>query len=204
MSGAQQVFLHVGCGPLRQAQAGPGFRSPSLWRELRLDIDPAVQPDIIGSMTDMAAVPDDSIDAVYSAHNIEHLLPHEVPVALAEFRRVLKPDGFAVIACPDLQSLGEVIAQGDLERPLYDSPAGPIAALDILYGHRGKLADGNLYMAHRTGFTGAGMKAALQQAGLIPVAINRYPKAYELWSIAAKTLGDIPRLQALPAQHFPR
>lgn len=201
---AQQVFLHVGCGPLRQAQAGPGFRSAEAWRELRLDIDPAVRPDIIGTMTDMAALGDGSVDAVYSAHNIEHLYPHEVPAALAEFRRVLRPDGFVVIACPDLQALGETIARGEIDQPLYDSPAGPIAALDILFGHRGRMAAGNLYMAHRTGFTAASLKAALKAAGLIPVAVNRYPKAYELWAIAAKTVTDIPRLQALPGQHFPR
>ena len=43
-----------------------------------------------------------SVDAVFSSHNIEHLYPHEVPLALKEFMRVLKPDGFVLMTCPDL------------------------------------------------------------------------------------------------------
>jgi predicted SAM-dependent methyltransferase len=43
----------------------------------------------------MKAVASESVDAIFSSHNIEHLYPHEVPVALAEFIRVLKPGLFA-------------------------------------------------------------------------------------------------------------
>ena len=70
-----------------------------------MDIDASVQPDLIGTMTDMKAVDDVSVDAVFSSHNIEHLYPHEVPIALAEFHRVLKPNGFVLLTCPDLQSV---------------------------------------------------------------------------------------------------
>jgi len=45
-------------------------------------------------MLDMPAVADGSVDAIYSSHNIEHLYPDEIPVALKEFLRVLKPEGF--------------------------------------------------------------------------------------------------------------
>ena len=95
-------FLHVGCGPKRKAQTTAAFDTPD-WQEVRFDIDAGVAPDIIGTMTDMSAVATGSIDAVFSSHNIEHLYPHEVPTALAEFLRVLTPGGFAVITCPDLQ-----------------------------------------------------------------------------------------------------
>ena len=89
-------FLHVGCGPKRKAQTTKGFDTPE-WHEIRLDIDPLALPDLIGTTTDMSAVASESVDAIYSSHNIEHLYPHEVPVALAEFIRVLRDDGFVVI-----------------------------------------------------------------------------------------------------------
>ena len=146
------TFLHIGCGPKRKEQTTRGFNTAD-WNELRLDIDASVAPDITGTMTDMSALADASVDAIFSSHNIEHLYPHEVPVALAEFKRVLKPDGFAVITCPDLQSVCALVAADRLTEPAYTSPAGPIAPLDILYGHRPALARGNLYMAHRCGFT---------------------------------------------------
>lgn len=82
-----QTFLHIGCGPHRKAQTTRGFNTDA-WTELRFDIDATVKPDFIGSMTDMSAVATDAVDALFSSHNIEHLYPHEVPVALKEFLRV--------------------------------------------------------------------------------------------------------------------
>jgi predicted SAM-dependent methyltransferase len=81
---------------------------------VRLDIDGSVEPDVLGTMTDMPAMADASVDAIFSSHNIEHLYPHEVPIALGEFLRVLKPDGFAIITCPDLQSVCALVAKGKL------------------------------------------------------------------------------------------
>ena len=144
------VFLHVGCGPKHQAQTPFANKN---WREIRLDIDQSVQPDVVGTMLDMSAVASESVDALFSSHNIEHLYPHEVPVALAEFKRVLKPDGFVLLTCPDLQSVCARVANDQLTEPAYISGMGPISPLDILYGHRVSMQQGNLYMAHRCGFT---------------------------------------------------
>ena len=93
-------LLHIGCGPKRKDQTLPAFQSDD-WQEVRFDIDESVAPDIIGTMTDMSAVETRAMDALFSLHNVEHLYPHEVPVAFAEFHRVLKDDGFAIITCPD-------------------------------------------------------------------------------------------------------
>ena len=141
-----------------------GFDARS-WEEVRLDINPKVNPDIIGSMTDMSAVQTGSVDAVYSSHNIEHLYAHEVPLALSEFRRVLKPEGYAIIRCPDIQQVAEMVAQGKLLDTAYTSPAGPITPLDIMYGHRSSIAQGNTYMAHKTAFTLETLKQACMDAG---------------------------------------
>ncbi len=72
-------FLHVGCGAKRKNSTTREFASPD-WSELRLDIDQSVQPDIIGSMTDMSQLGNASVDALFSSHNIEHLYAHEVPL----------------------------------------------------------------------------------------------------------------------------
>ena len=103
-------FLHVGCGPARKADTTSGFQTPE-WQEVRFDIDPSVEPDIIGTITDMANVPTGSFDAIYSSHNIEHVYFHEVVTVFREFHRVLADDGFAVITCPDLQSVCAAVAK---------------------------------------------------------------------------------------------
>lgn len=197
-----KTFLHVGCGPKRKDKTTSGFNTPE-WTELRLDIDESVNPDIVGSMTDMSAVPDASVDAIFSSHNIEHLYPHEVPVALAEFKRVLKPEGFVVITCPDLQSVCALIAEDKLTEPAYTSPAGPIAPLDILYGLRTALARGNLFMAHRCGFTQKVLAGTLQAAGFGSIVSKRREKAFELWALATMAPMGEEALRALAMAHFP-
>jgi predicted SAM-dependent methyltransferase len=196
-------FIHVGCGPKRKDRTTPGFNTHD-WQEVRFDIDASVQPDITGTMTDMSAVPSGSMDALFSSHNIEHLYPHEVAVALAEFRRVLTPNGFVVITCPDLKSVCALVAEDKLTEAAYNSPAGPIAPVDILYGHRAAMQAGNLYMAHRCGFTEKVLVACLKEAGFAMVASRaRATPYFDLWAVA--TVAEIApeALRDFAAQHIP-
>lgn len=197
-----KTFLHVGCGPKHKDQTTRGFNTPD-WKELRFDIDQSVNPDLVGTMLDMSAVASESVDALFSSHNIEHLYPHEVPVALQEFLRVLKPDGFLVLTCPDLQSVARLIAEDKLTEAAYTAPAGPIAPLDILYGHRPQLAAGNLYMAHRCGFTLKVLIATLQAHGFKTVAGRQREAAFDLWVVATKQEVAEADIKQLAGEHFP-
>jgi len=174
--------LHVGCGP-RNPSALPAALRTQYWREVRLDANPAMEPDIVASITDMREVPSGSMDAVYSSHNLEHVYPHEAPLALREFARVLKADGLCLIQCPDLQTIGPMIAEGRLFEPIYQSPAGPIAPIDMLFGHRASMAAGNLYMAHKGGFTAPDLARLMQEAGFAKVAVTRDPARFSLWAL---------------------
>ena len=106
-------FLHVGCGQKNKSETTEGFNSVD-WDEVRFDIDERVNPDIQGTILNMENVDSGSVDAVYSSHNIEHVYPHEVDIVIKEFVRVLSPEGFAVIACPDLQSVCKLVAGGQV------------------------------------------------------------------------------------------
>ncbi len=178
-------LLHIGCGPKRKDQTLPAFQSDD-WQEVRFDIDESVAPDVIGTMTDMSSVRTGEMDALFSSHNVEHLYPHEVPAAFQEFHRVLQDDGFAIITCPDLQSVAALIAEDKLLDPAYVSPAGPITPLDILFGHRASMERGNLYMAHHVGFTQKVLAGTLRSAGFGAVATIRRPNKFDLWAFAMK------------------
>jgi len=199
-----KTILHVGCGPKRKDKTTRGFNT-NAWTEIRLDIDPSVSPDITGTMTDMSGVDSGSMDAIFSSHNVEHLYPHEVPVALAEFKRVLKPDGFVVITCPDLKSVCALVAEDKLTEAAYTSPAGPIAPLDILYGHRPAMAKGNLFMAHRCGFTEKVLRGTLQAAGFAAVATLARERApfFDLWALASVSARNEGLMRQLATEHFP-
>lgn len=177
--------LHVGSGPYNPEKLHPKFRNRE-WKEIRLDINPLYEPDIVGDICKMDGVEASSMDAVYSSHNIEHLYDHEVSSALEEFFRVLRPDGFALITCPDLKTIAECIVKGSPEDVLYTSPIGPISPIDMLYGHRASLADGNLFMAHKTGFTVQSLGQRLVRSGFNKVKVKRDKSNYALWAMAYK------------------
>lgn len=195
-------LLHVGCGPKRKDATTPGFAGPD-WEEVRLDIDPTVEPDIVASITDMRdAVPAASFDALFSSHNIEHLYAHEVPQALAEFRRVLRPEGFAVITCPDLQAVAREIAEDRLAVPVGQSASGPITPLDMVFGWRPALAAGNHFMAHRCGFTFTYLASLLRQAGFASVIGAKPQGPYNLWVLATRQPRDKETLRRMAGEFF--
>jgi SAM-dependent methyltransferase len=179
-----KTLLHVGCSGLDKSGL-KGFDSDD-WREIRFDIDPSVRPDIVGTLTDLEAVATGSIDAVYSSHNIEHVFPHEVHTVLLEFHRVLKRDGIVVLTCPDLLSVCQAVVNDKLMETLYESPAGPIAPIDILYGHRADLEKGKIYMAHKTGFTYSTLQDALFKSGFKFNCGAARPEYFDLWVVSFK------------------
>lgn len=153
-------ILHVGCG---------GDKLPP-WLgghiETRLDIEPRNMPDIVADMLNMGEIGE--YDAVYTSHCLEHVYPHQVPVALAEFIRVLVSGGVAIIIVPDLEGVQPT------DEVLYQSPAGPICGLDMIYGHRPSM-EAFPHMAHHTGFTQATLRTALEAAGFVDITVARVP-----------------------------
>ena len=157
--------LHVGCGrsPLPACMTDCD--------ETRLDIDPGVQPDVVASMLDMGDI--GGFDFVYSSHSLEHVYPHEVPVALAEMFRVLKPGGVVTIIVPNLDGV-----KPD-ETMLYMSPAGPVCGLDMFYGMSRLIRD-RPYMAHHSGFIPETLARAIESVGFQKV----HTEALEYWTLS--------------------
>lgn len=177
-----KVVLHVGCGPIG-ATPLPGMFDE--WHEVRFDIEPAVDPDIIGTILDMDAVASESVDAVWSSHNLEHVYSHEAPLALREFLRVLRPGGTAYVQVPDLEVPARAILKGRLDAKLYDSPAGDVTPLDMLYGFGPAIARGEHFMAHKGGFTRHTLARRLDEAGF--ATVNVVSKNYALWATATRS-----------------
>ena len=150
--GRAKRLLNAGSGPAIGA-VHPAF-DPSVWNEVRIDIDPRTAPDLVGSISDMRSVVEDgSFDAIWCSHCIEHLHDHEVLPALREFRRILSDAGFAILSCPNLEAVARQVVSEDIELVAYLSPAGPIRLLDMIFGHRPSIEAGHVHMTHRTGFT---------------------------------------------------
>ena len=82
-----------------------------------------------------------------------------------------------------MAAIVELIAAKGLEVVAYQSPAGPITPLDMLYGHRPAIARGNAFMAHHTAFTDERLGGLLLAAGFASVNTLRAP-SFDLWAIA--------------------
>ena len=196
-----KTLLHVGCGSFDKSYL-KGFDNDE-WEEIRLDIDKNVNPDIVGSLTDMSSVKSSSIDAIHSAFNIDHIHPYEVPIALKEFYRVLKNDGFVVVRCPDIQSICVAIAEDKLLDTLYDSPSGPIAPIDIIFGNRKEISEGNKFMAKKGGFTYSFLDTVFFESGFKTRVGGKRPEVWELILVAFKQEKSNKEIQEVAIPFIP-
>lgn len=183
-----QTVLNVGDGS-KAIDVAAHYRG---WQQLRLDIDPAGGADLVcdARLLDRQ-LPAEQYDAVYCSHNLEHYYPHDGARVLRGFIHVLKPDGFAEIRVPDVsQVIKDMMARGlDLEDELYVSPAGPIRALDVIYGWQVEIVrSGQDFYAHKTGFTAKSLTKSLLQAGFGVVVLVAPIATYELRAIAFKRM----------------
>jgi len=178
------VLLNVGCGPLEGGRTPRHFDG---WRTLRVDVDPAVRPDILADLTDLSQIADASVDAVWASHCLEHLYAYQVPIALAEFRRVLRDDGFVCAMVPDLQTVANYLVADRLHEPLYQSSAGPVTAHDMFFGFGPAIAAGRPYMGHRCGFTPGMLQRYFGGQRFGEVLLRRRTAQLELAALARVT-----------------
>jgi SAM-dependent methyltransferase len=192
----RKLLVNLGSGPKGAAWLPAMFAD---WEQLRVDIDPDAAPDVLADITDLTAIPSGSADAVWSAHCIEHLYLHEVGRAIAEAHRILADDGFLCLIVPDLQSIASYIVNDRLHEVIYQSPAGPVTAHDMLFGYGPDLASGHPTMAHNCGFTAGVLLQKLREARFAEMILRRRP-THELAAVAWKrAVADNAQREALLA-----
>jgi predicted SAM-dependent methyltransferase len=139
-SGGGPLLVHIGCGDIDS----PEF--------VNVDAQPYPHVHYVrDDITDLSMFEDASVDLVYMCHVLEHVRRKEIFDVLAEFRRVLKPDGVLRISVPDfdlLISMYETIGR---------DPDGVIAPL--LGSHA------NEYDVHYWIFTERSLTAVLIKSG---------------------------------------
>jgi SAM-dependent methyltransferase len=142
------------------------------FEHLLLDIDPKGAPDICCDARKLGTLDAAQFDAIYCSHNLEHYYRHDVAAVLSGFRHVLKDGGFIQIRVPDMGEVFRRVVEGglDIDDTLYQSAAGPIMALDVIYGFQLQIErSGQEFFAHKTGFTQKSLLMALQRAGFTQV-----------------------------------
>ncbi len=119
---------------------------------LTVDIDPAMNPDIVADITKMDVIGDSTADEVVAGHVLEHIEWPDSFLAMAEFSRVLRIGGKVKIAVPDMGALMRMIFTGD----------SLFHVMGLVYGVGGRA---NTFEAHRYGFTSGMLTDILQTLG---------------------------------------
>jgi len=94
--------LHWGCG----SNARPGW--------INSDRRAGAGVDLCGDIRDGLALPDRSVDYAVAIHALQDLPWTDIPGALTELRRVLKPGGVLRLALPDMDRAIAAYRCGDL------------------------------------------------------------------------------------------
>ncbi|MBW4477964.1 MAG: glycosyltransferase [Tolypothrix brevis GSE-NOS-MK-07-07A] len=141
--------LHLGCG----VNIKKGY----------FNIDQHVSaPSIINMDIFNLSIDDDVVNEIFTEHMLEHLSKYEVPLALKEWARVLKPDGKLVMNLPNLEwCLQQWLAKPEEERWGWQ--------VDTIFGlqtHPGEF--------HKTGFTETRLRQLLTDASFREIKINQY------------------------------
>ncbi|MES2243773.1 MAG: class I SAM-dependent methyltransferase [Pseudomonadota bacterium] len=145
------------------------------WRHDLLDIDPRGAPDIVCDARELEKLQGGIYDAVYCSHNLEHYYRHHGLAVVRGFHHILNETGFAEIRVPDIaQVIAAVLEQQlELDDVLYQSPAGPIAAHDVIYGLQTEIeTSGQDFYAHKTGFTPKSLSKILADGGFSKIFIS--------------------------------
>ena len=138
------------------------------WDKVYLDANQNPEMDIIADARDMRKeIPDNSFDAVFTSHVLEHFFLSDVTLVLKEFYRILKPNGMIETHVPDFYTCVKKVINDDypIDKPLYQSPAGPICTLDIIFGYSKFVKQGSHLDAHKTAFTPEFIERLHQEAG---------------------------------------
>jgi predicted SAM-dependent methyltransferase len=121
----------------------------------------------------LSPIADGSADAVWAAHCVEHLYEHQVRLALAEFRRVLRDDGFVCVIVPDLQLVAQYVAEDQAARAPLSFPGRARYPARHFFGFGAAIANGRTSMAHRCGFTPGSLQRCFQQQPFGELLVRR-------------------------------
>jgi predicted SAM-dependent methyltransferase len=142
----RELYINLGCGP----HYVPGmincdgnlFNKIDLWLDLRRALP----------------FPDASVKVAYTSHTLEHLFPEDALRLLREIHRVLRDDGVARVAVPDVTHFFR-IARGEATSPWprhFDAPVGQAVNYLFCDGQHKYAYDREILtdFARQAGFTG--------------------------------------------------
>lgn len=145
-----------------------------------LNAQPGPHVDIVGDFSYLSQIANGTLEEVYASHVLEHLrYADELPQALAEIFRALRPGGKLMAAVPDLEVLCNLFIHPQ---------SGPRERWDIMRIIFGGQIDA--FDLHKAGLWTDSFAAMLHAAGFI--GISRVESFGLFQDASAATYGGVP------------
>ena len=159
---AQNVRLHLGCGP-------------DYWKGyVNVDVDPAANSDLCIDMTEIgAAVRDGSVSEVVMIHSLSYLRLWEARDLFSTLVRLLQPGGRLTLELPDLAKCARRALDSDGDLDAYLEGVRGLYAFDM-----GEIARRRPFTPYAFGWSAWHLTRELEQAGFRDVII-RDPETHE-------------------------
>ncbi|HEY6544845.1 MAG TPA: methyltransferase domain-containing protein [Dokdonella sp.] len=123
---------------------------------LNVDLHAVHQPDLVADVTHLPMLPDGAFDEIVAQDVLEHFERARTAPALAEWSRLLAPEGVLHVRVPSLFGMFDLLA-----RPDRREPAKAEEIIHLVYGTQAYNGD-----YHLAGFTAATLAEHLRRAGL--------------------------------------
>jgi predicted SAM-dependent methyltransferase len=124
---------------------------------LNIDLHEWHKPDLVGDVTNLPELPSGHFTYLLAQDVLEHLERSKVPVALAEWARLLAPDGTIELRLPSVLHLMQLLA-----KPEYRPAEKATEILHLLFGTQAYTGD-----FHLSGFTPTLLVALMRDAGML-------------------------------------
>lgn len=140
----------------------------------RLDIDEKCKPDYLLDIRDLSSIPDDSVEEIYTAHTIEHIMLFELFPTIRGFCRILKPGGKITVIVPDSETVSQDWVSGKIPGNYFEK---------IMLGAQ---PNATPYMSHKQIFWPRKLIRFLDITGFTDIETAQNTGTYELTALATK------------------
>lgn len=144
----------------------PGFK--------RVDIDKNCKPDFLLDVRDLSILESDSVEVIYTAHTMEHILLIELFPTIRGFCRILIPGGKITVIVPDTETATQDWFMKKIKPEFFEK---------IVLGAQ---PNATPYMSHKQIFWPRKLFRFLDIAGFTDIKITQNKDTYELIGEATK------------------